>query len=176
MWVGKRIFPVPSTPIPSNRWSPRSAWRLIPYTRPRPEPVGCGRTPRHPALAPVRSPAAFACDERLAPAPASPPAWPWIIDPRLFLLSRVRVFLKGFRLRPKIVGEDRPEHDVLPHSEDRSEGRSTDGGIAESRRRKTPLVLPCEGRDAQARGFTNLRERVLSLLGRDREGLVPSSS
>jgi len=98
------------------------------------------------------------------------------------------------------VGKDRPEHDVLT----RTQGRSTDGGIAESRRRKTPLVLPrklsgerrkgpvfrstsgtrsspvkgktpldlpCEGRDAGARVSPNLWNHVLSLAGRDREGL-----
>jgi len=39
------------------------------------------------------------------------------------------------------VERDRPEHDVLPQPE----GRFTDGGIAASRRRKTPLVLPYGG-------------------------------
>ena len=60
---------------------------------------------------------------------------------------------------PKGLGG--PGDDVLPHRED----RSTDGGIADSSRRKTPLVLPCEGRDARARVAPNLRERVLSLMG-----------
>jgi len=69
-----------------------------------------------------------------------------------------------------MVGGDRPENDVLPHSK----GRLTDGGIADSRRRKTPLVLPRKLSGERRRGpsFANLREKVLSLAGRDREGLV----
>ena len=55
----------------------------------------------------------------------------------------------------------RPGNGVLPHRE----CRSTDGEIADSPRRKTPLVLPCEGRDAGTRGPPNLRVQVLSLVG-----------
>jgi len=65
------------------------------------------------------------------------------------LLSCIRAFLKGCGHRPRIVGGDRPEHEVLPHGE----GRSIDGGIAESRRRKTPLVLPYEGERRKGSGF-----------------------
>jgi len=101
---------------------------------------------------------------------------PRIIGPRRFWLPCVRAFLKD-------CGGDGPEHDVLP----RTEGWSTDVGIAESRRRKTHLVLPDEGerrkgrcfaavprnrdnrcirrRDARARVSPNPREQVLSLVG-----------
>jgi len=52
--------------------------------------------------------------------------------------ASVLAFLKDGGGRPRIVGGDRPEHDVLL----RTQGRSTDGGLAVSRRRKPPLVLP----------------------------------
>ena len=84
-----------------------------------------------------------------------------IIGPRQFWRSCVLAFLRDCGLRSRIVGGDRPGNGVLPHRED----RSTDGGIADSSRRKTPLVLPCEGRDAGARVVRNLREQGLSLVG-----------
>ncbi len=85
-----------------------------------------------------------------------PAAWPRIVGPRLFWRSCVLAFLKDC-LKD---WEGRPGNDVLPHRE----GRSTDGGIADAPRRKTPLVLPCEGRDAGARVAPNLRVQGLSLL------------
>jgi len=77
-------------------------------------------------------------------------------------------FPEGLWTKAKDCGEDRPEHDVRPQTED----RSPDGAIAESRRRKTPLVLlPYEGERRGGRVSPNLWNQVLSLEGRDREGL-----
>ena len=99
------------------------------------------------------------------------------MGPRLFWCSCVLAFLK----------ERGPAKERRSPS---SRGWSTDGGIADSPRRKTPLVLPCEGRDAGAQGSPNLRKQglslvggrapnlrvqVLSLVGRDREGLLAGS-
>jgi len=62
------------------------------------------------------------------------------------------------------MGGDRPEPDALPQPED----QSTDREIAESRRRKTPLVLPYEGERRKGRCFAQLPE-LSSLPRRERQ-------
>jgi len=100
-----------------------------------------------------------------------------------------------------MVGRDRPEHEDRPQTEDRATDgglaepqrrktplvlsrklsgerrkgpvfRSTSGTRSSPVKGKTPLDLPCEGRDAGARVSPNLWNQVLSLQGRDREGLA----
>jgi len=152
-----------ATPRGLGTHSVRSALRLGPRVSPfRPakkesKPVGCGRkrcATRYalPWVRLLRSPAMSASlRHRLQPqAPASPPARLRIIGPRMFWLSRVRAFLKDWRRDQGLWGE-RPVHDVLPHSED----RSADRRIAESLRRKERYKGP---------GFANLRNQVLSLI------------
>ena len=110
--------------------------------------------------------ATFACDERLVQAPASPPVWPADHRSSSVLAFLCSCFpeglpegLRGTGWYLKDWGYRRD--DVLPPRED----RSTDGGIADSSRRKTPLVLPCEGERRRGPGFVNLWEQGLSLAG-----------
>ena len=148
MWIGKRIFPHTVQPLVASigpeTHSLHSSFRLGskgvsfmtgPFMT-GPKRDGNRRTHRHPLRHRLRS-------QRR----------PRIMGLRLFWCSCVLAFLKDWG--------GWPENGVLPHRED----RSTDGGIADSWRRKTPLVLPYEGRDAKARVVRNLREQGLSLVG-----------
>jgi len=169
----KRSFLVPSNPVPSNRWSTQSAWRLIPYTRPsgsgrgpgsgRGRPL-CGRPkrerkpPHPPALvpvrsAPVRSPAMSASlrPQLRPPGPGFAPGGAADLRASPALVFLCSCLPEGLWERPRMVGCEWPEHDVRPQTEDRSTG----GALAEPRRRKTPLVLPrkLSGERLKGRGF-----------------------
>jgi len=100
MWIGKSIFPRTVqplvAPIGPETHSVQSTFRLGPKGVPflTGQKGGEASRMRRNAAPPGTRSRAFACDERLAPVPASPPqpqasppAWPRIIGPRLFLLS-----------------------------------------------------------------------------------------